>query len=99
MVWFCHCVVKFGHYTTRLDGYVLCFHNDVLRSSSDVLCLYFLCCGSFMRSIFSLCVIINTASKRKTSTHHDGNTTRNQQTLSHNRKTSPHNNIAAGSTQ
>ena len=43
---------------------------------------------------FSLRVVINTARLKKTSTHHDGNTTRNHQTLSHNDIMSPHNNVA-----
>ena len=44
-----------------------------------------------MASSFSLYVIINKERQKKTSTHHDGNTTRNQQTSSHNDKTSLHN--------
>ena len=28
-------------YVTRFDGYVMCFHNDVFRSSFDVVCSHF----------------------------------------------------------
>ena len=79
----------------RFDGYVLCFHHDVLRSSFDVLCLHFMWRASFMTSSFAPYVIINTARQNKTSTHHDGNIAGNQKILaSHNDKTSPHNNTA-----
>ena len=70
--------------------YVLCFHDDVLRSSFDVLCSHFMWWGSFMTSSFAPYVIINTA-RQKTSTHLDGNITGNQQISSHNDKISPHN--------
>ena len=79
---------------TRFDGYVLCFHHDVLRSSFDLLCLHFMWRGSFKTSSFAPYVIFNTASQTKTSTLHDGNITGNQQISSHNDKTTPHNNIA-----
>ena len=41
MVWFCHYVVRFCYCVTRFDGYVLCIHHDVLKSSFGVLCLQF----------------------------------------------------------
>ena len=47
-----------------------------------------------MTSSLSLHVVINTARLKKTSTYHDGNTTHNHQTLSHNGIISPHNNVA-----
>ena len=43
-----------------------------------------------MTSSFAPYVIINTAPQKKTSTHHDGNITGNQQISSHNDKTTPH---------
>ena len=33
----------FCHYMMRFDGYVLCYHLDVLRSSLMVCCVYILC--------------------------------------------------------
>ena len=54
-----------------------------------------------MTSRFSFYVIINTARQKKTSTHHDGNSARKQQTSSYNDKTSspndkttPHSNFS-----
>ena len=39
VLWQHYYVVRFCHYVTSFDGYMLCFHHDVLRSSFDVLCL------------------------------------------------------------
>ena len=65
-------MVRFCHYVTRCDGYVLCFRHDVTRSFFDALCLHFMWRGSFLMSSFSLYVIMNTARQMKISTHHDG---------------------------
>ena len=50
--------VLFCHYVTRFDGYVLCFHYDVLRSSFDVRVTFYVMRFFYDVSTYSLYVII-----------------------------------------
>ena len=95
-------LVRFCHNVTRFSGYVSCFHHDVTNFAGYVVCFHH---DMLRSSVFIItqmekldvtnephhikCKNVNTARQRKTSTRHDGNTTRNHQASSHNDKITP----------